>query len=79
MMNVTVLKRDSRTSVGWTMLFRDQSFGKGNVDAIITCIQQHYMCEVGDELIVIMDDKVKRVKMVPATLEAEWLPMKRET
>lgn len=77
MMKVTVLRRNTAHPTRWDMLFQDCSFG--NVDAIIRNVQQNYTCVTGDELIVIMDDEIRRVKMVPATLEAEWLPTTKET
>lgn len=78
-MNVTVLRRKSPTSVEWDMLFQDHEFGDGNTGAVITRVQDHCECEAGDEFIIIMDGRAMRVKMVPATLEAEWSPMKRTT
>lgn len=76
-MNVTVLRQNPVCPSTWTMLFRDQEFGDGNIGAIIHDVKQNFPCEAGDELIVIMDDRVNRVTMVPATLEAVWFPMKK--
>lgn len=72
-MNVTVLRRNNTRPTMWDMLFQDRSFG--NIHAIIYDVQQNYTCVVGDELMVIIDDKVRHVNMVVGTVEAKWSDM----
>ena len=76
-MNVSVLRRNIAHPTMWDMLFQDYYFE--NLHAIIYEVRRKHTCVDGDELIVIIDDKVRRVEMAYGSLEAKWLPVTEGT